>query len=44
MQETLELSLMIEGVAPSLVYDAGAATAAVTNKKARIILENMTMD
>jgi hypothetical protein len=35
---------MIEGVGPSLIYDAGAATAAVTNKKARIVWENMTMD
>jgi len=44
VQETLDSSRMIEGVVPSLMDGAGAATAAATNKEARNTFKNMTMD
>ena len=44
VQETLDLSWMIVGAAPSLTDGAGAATAAATNKEARNTFENMTVD
>ena len=41
VQETLDLSRMIEGVGLSLMEGAGAATAAATNREARNTFKNM---